>query len=460
VRRHRDEIVDGWALEKFLGEGGNGEVWRAERDGHRAALKILTVRDTKHPAYRRFRDEVEFHRGHEHHGVLPVIDACVPPKLGKANCAWLAMPEATEAEKALRGAPLVSVVEATAAFAETLAALGAKGVSHRDIKPDNLFLHEDLWKVGDWGLVSYPDKDALTRPGRKLGPTWFIAPEMLLNPEDADGRCADVYSLAKTLWVLAAGQKYPATGGTLRRDEPAFRLSSLLTDERADQLERLLEDATAHDPSKRPSMEDVALELHAWLAVKGAFAEGSSLQADDMSDLRRRIEAKTAPGQLAVKERLAWTMEAREYFEPWKGVLERQVLPLIRAGVADASLYNASPNDLHTAGLKGVEDLATAIADTSSFGTSAHSGPIGPVHVILTSLLGQTLIADRPFVRLVAGHLVSHGAQKTLVWSAYRDAPLASALHHSGFIDLIDGLKASARSALEEFAQRIEELTS
>jgi hypothetical protein len=207
-------------------------------------------------------------------------------------------------------------------------------------------------------------------------------------------------------------------------------------------------------------MEEVAAELRAWLTVKKSVEQGSAGQADDMSDLRRRIEAKTAPTQLVVKQRRAWTMESREYFEPWKGVVERQVLPLIRAAVPDASLYNASANDLYTAGLKTVEDIATAVADTSAFGVHAHSGPIGPVHVSLMSLLGQTLLADRPFVRLVAGHLVMHGAEKTLVWSDYRDAPLASARHQAGLIELIDGLKASVRPALEEFAERIEDLTS
>jgi hypothetical protein len=179
-----------------------------------------------------------------------------------------------------------------------------------------------------------------------------------------------------------------------------------------------------------------------------------------MSDLRGRIEAKTAPTQLTLKQRLAWTMESREYFDPWKGVVERQVLPLIRAAVPDATVYNADANDLYTAGLKAVDDIATAVADTSAFGAQAHSGPIGPVHFILRSLLGQTLLADRPFVRLVAGHLVMYGAEKTLVWSDYHDAPLAGARHQAGLIELIDGLKASVRPALEEFAKRIEELTS
>ena len=93
--------------------------------------------------------EVAFYRGYEQEGVLPLIDASVPENVATDHFAWLAMPEATVAGKALSGAPLVRVVAAVASFAETLAELGSEGVSHRDIKPENLFLHDRRWKVGD-----------------------------------------------------------------------------------------------------------------------------------------------------------------------------------------------------------------------------------------------------------------------------------------------------------------------
>ena len=457
--RHRaGEVIDGWTLEEFLGGGGNGEVWRAAREREVAALKLLFVRNPSHDAYRRFRAEVRFLRDYQHEGVLPLIDASVPDQLAKGQFAWLAMPQAELASVALDGASLRAVVEAVSAFAATLSDLADEGVSHRDVKPDNLFHHQDRWKVGDWGLVSYPSKEALTRAGRKLGPAWFLAPEMLSDPGHADGSRADVYSLAKTLWVLAAGQRFPATGGTLRRDEPAFRLSSVVADDRADQLERLLEDSTAHNSASRPTMRDFLGELNAWLRVDRSFQDPSPHSAPELSDLRRRIEAKTAPSQLAMKRRLNWTKESRDYFEPWKGVVERQVLSVIREAVPEATLLNATADDLYSGGLKDVADLGNAVADISATGVHTHSGPIGPTHVIMKSLLGQTLIADRPFVRLVAGHVVLHGSEKTLVWSDYEDAPLASAQHHEGLISLVDGLRDSARNALETFAEKIEEL--
>jgi serine/threonine protein kinase len=233
VRYRRGQILDTWGLARPLGAGGNGEVWRASREGapEVSALKIFRVRNPNRDAYPRFRAEVEFLRGCTHAGVLPLRDASVPEHPSDEHPAWLATPVATKASKALKRAELAQVVEAVSVWARTLAYLAREDVSHRDIKPDNLFLYQHDWMIGDWGLVSYPDKEAVTRPGHRVGPMWFIAPEMLSDPEHADGRLADVYSLAKTLWVLAAGQRWPVTGGTIRRDEPDFRLSTVVTDE-------------------------------------------------------------------------------------------------------------------------------------------------------------------------------------------------------------------------------------
>jgi serine/threonine protein kinase len=97
-------------------------------------------------------------------------------------------------------------------YALTLAGLAAKGIGHRDLKPENLFRHEGRWVIGDFGLATYPGKEPITVGERRLGPLYFIAPEMLREPDVADAGPADVYSLAKTLWALASGQRYPPEG--------------------------------------------------------------------------------------------------------------------------------------------------------------------------------------------------------------------------------------------------------
>src|SRR5262249_14157198 len=137
----------------------------------------------------------------------------VPDKPTPENQAWLAMPVATPIKDALMGKPIETVVEAIAEIAQTLAKLAdQRGITHRDIKPGNLYCYEGRWLVGDFGLVDLPDKNDLTRQGRPLGPAHYTAYELVADPTIPDTRPADVYSIGKTLWVLGTEQAYPPDG--------------------------------------------------------------------------------------------------------------------------------------------------------------------------------------------------------------------------------------------------------
>lgn len=101
-------------------------------------------------------------------------------------------------------------MDAAASIAETLVEIGGKGYAHRDIKPGNLYSYERGWALGDFGLVQYPEKEPIT--SEKLGPRYFVAPEMLSGTAVANGMNADIYLCAKTLWVLATGQHFAPPG--------------------------------------------------------------------------------------------------------------------------------------------------------------------------------------------------------------------------------------------------------
>src|SRR5262249_432448 len=137
---------------------------------------------------------------------------------------WYVMPVATSVREALGDDPEpVTVVGAVADIAATLTALEAEGVAHRDIKPDNLFKLDDQWVIGDFGLVSYPEKDPRTAHGRRLGPIEFMAPEMREDADWAKPYPADVWALSKTLWALLTSETFPLPGPH-RPGDPAYAL--------------------------------------------------------------------------------------------------------------------------------------------------------------------------------------------------------------------------------------------
>jgi serine/threonine protein kinase len=205
-----------WHTIRRLGGGGNAEVYVATDDVGEAALKVLHLRkqSAESEAYRRFRDEIAIHRRlTPRKGILPLLDANLPESPSRDDPGWLVTPLATPIERELGDRPeLHRVVETVAELAEVLAGLAEEGISHRDIKPNNLYAYQGEYVLGDFGLVSYPGKEIVTDGNRAVGPIYFQAPEMIFTPGTADGRLADVYSLAKTLWVLAAGQRWPLPG--------------------------------------------------------------------------------------------------------------------------------------------------------------------------------------------------------------------------------------------------------
>lgn len=286
-------IYGAWTLAGRLGKGGNGDVFRATRGDEVGAIKLLTAGGAKRVA--RFRDEVTaLEKCADILGVLPVLEAHLKPEGDEP--AWFVMGLATPISDALGDRPpLRRVVEACAEIATTLSAMHARGFSHRDIKPENLFRSGHRWTVGDFGLVSFEGKTAVTATGERIGPTFFIAPEMLNSAITADGRRADVFSLAKTLWVLATGQRYPLPGAYDLTQE-GFRIGTYLAEERTGPLDKLIASSTHFDPKARITMSQFVDELTAWLAPEPVAA--SEIQLDVKSYAveleRRRLAVEAA----------------------------------------------------------------------------------------------------------------------------------------------------------------------
>ena len=82
------------------------------------------------------------------------------------------------------------------------------GVTHRDLKPGNIFLRGDGTPVvGDFGLCFIEGGERLTFVDEAVGPRLFMAPEMEEGRSDEVGPWSDVYSLGKVLYWLVAQKR-------------------------------------------------------------------------------------------------------------------------------------------------------------------------------------------------------------------------------------------------------------
>ncbi len=353
MTRSPNKKIGPWTLGDQLGRGGNATVWTATRSENDTpvALKIINVRKVSREPYQRFVREIDFLRSHKSvEGLLPLVDAHLPAEPTKDDRPWLAMPIANPIDNALSGRPLHEVVEAVATLADTLWRLQREfDIAHRDIKPGNLYELDGAWLIGDFGLVALPDAAGLTASGKPLGPVHYTAYEMISDPSGADPHPADVYSLGKTLWVLATGQRFPPEGhqpvGTR-----SFEIGDFRPHAHAHVLDQEIDLMTRLDPAERPTKEQVARDLAAWRELASAPV------ALDVSEPRSRLRAKLRPTmseQDRQEERKEMALAAVRELQRLTAPLNRALKSLSSRTEIDSATDKMTTNILKSSGAHG-----------------------------------------------------------------------------------------------------------
>jgi serine/threonine protein kinase len=156
-------VVNGkWHIDARIGSGGMATVYAAtHRNGHRAALKMLHTQLSRDESTRaRFLREGYVGNAVAHDGVVRVQDDGVT----EDGCAFLVLDllegDTIEARRIRFGGalPIDEVMEIADQALDALGAAHDKGIVHRDIKPDNVFLCTDgRVKLLDFGLARMKD---------------------------------------------------------------------------------------------------------------------------------------------------------------------------------------------------------------------------------------------------------------------------------------------------------------
>jgi serine/threonine-protein kinase len=203
-----------YRLQRPLGQGGMGEVWAAHDAKLRrmVALKVLRSETPSDVAVKRFEREVAATSELTHPHTIRVFDYGVTDD----GLCYYAM-------ELLEGEDLADAVARMGPFAPqrcaqlmlqvcgALAEAHARGIVHRDIKPQNVFLsrvadNEDFVKVLDFGIAKRaqgPASTQLTGVDLVLGTPAYVSPEVAVG-RAADAR-SDVYGLGGLLYFLLTG---------------------------------------------------------------------------------------------------------------------------------------------------------------------------------------------------------------------------------------------------------------
>lgn len=210
-------LVGQYDVERELGRGGMATVYLARDRRHEryVAIKVLLPELTATAGTDRFRREIKLVARLQHPHILPLFDS------GEAaGMMFFVMPfvdgESLRARLDRDAAiPLQETMRIVRQLADALDYAHARGVVHRDVKPENVLLTGGQAVLADFGIAhapaaASPDGGTLTSAGMTLGTPRYMSPEQASAESDIDGR-SDLYSLGCVCYEMLSGSA-PFTG--------------------------------------------------------------------------------------------------------------------------------------------------------------------------------------------------------------------------------------------------------
>ncbi len=393
--RPPDEVSDGadpllasvllgrYEITRRIGQGGMGAVYEATHKliGKRVAVKVLLDKYAqKSQVVARLEQEARLASSIGHENIIDITDFGQTSD-GRTFVVMEFLEGESLGSAISREGPMEEqrAINVGYQIASALGAAHQKGVIHRDVKPDNVFLlkrrDQDYVKVVDFGISKSirldeeggAESPRLTQTGMVLGTPLYMSPEQARGDESLDHRI-DIYALGVILYELVTGEvpfkgnNYLSIISQVINEDPTPPRD--LRPELSPDLESVIMKALSKDRDKRyQTMEEIA---------------------DDLATLRADDGASTARSRIT----------ASRFRRPWKKRSGLRILAwvagiavVITAVVVTVSVWLSGEGD---SGAKTAAGVAAAAADASPPKPLPDAAPAKPaVEVVHVKILSR-----------------------------------------------------------------------
>ena len=277
-----------YVIERELGGGGMSRVFVARETAfdRRVVVKVLPPELSAAVSVERFRREIQLAAGLQHPHIVPVLTAGISEGLPYFTMPFVdgeSLRARLQREHELTVNDSIGILRDVA---KALAYAHARGVVHRDIKPDNVLLSGGSAVVTDFGVAkalsasAEPGSSGLTSLGMAMGTPAYMAPEQAAADPDTDHR-ADIYALGAMAYEMLTGRPlFPGrspqqvlAAHTLQTPQPVQQLRPSLPPALAQLVMRCLE----KHPADRPQTADALMrELESLATPSGGSAPAMS----------------------------------------------------------------------------------------------------------------------------------------------------------------------------------------
>ena len=457
----------------LIGKGGMGEVYRARdtRLDRTVAIKVLPAEfSVQEERLRRFEQEAQVLGALSHPNLLAIYD------VGAQDGTHFLVSELLEGESLRERLeegplPLRKAMELGVQIAKGLAAAHEKGIVHRDIKPDNIFLTRDgRAKILDFGLAKQAAAQGsgenatitavATQPGVVLGTAGYMSPEQVRG-KPADAR-SDIFSFGAILYEMVAALRafhgdssVETMNAILKQDPPA------ISGDVPPAIERVIRRCLEKVPDERfQSARDLSFALEALSAPSSSreIALSPALPAQE----KRRWPAMLLLAVAALALGAGGVFAAFKLRRPiapsfhqlifGRGFIETARFTPDGQNVVYGASFNGKPFEIFTTGLDGLESRSLGLPPANILGIGANGQmavSLGMHHTfnwMTTGTLAEVSLtggAPRPLLENVCDGDMSPDGKRTAIvrcsgTSETLEFPSGTVLFHtSGYISSV-----------------------
>jgi serine/threonine-protein kinase len=282
----RVQRLGAYTLERQLSEGGMATIYLARHAllKRPTAIKILKKHVATDEFIHRFEREVQLASQLLHPNTVEIYDFG-RTREGQPYYVMEYLDGVTLAELVAHSGrvPPGRVIHILRQVAAALREAHAKGMVHRDVKPENVMLcrrgEDDVVKLLDFGLVKNLERAEtrdITKQLKIVGTPRYMAPERLLNPSDVDAR-SDLYALGAVAYYLLTGRpifegddSLAISNQVLHRPAPSVRDAGV---EIPEPFELLIASCLEKDRNRRPPSAEAFIEALDRVASRLAWTQ-------------------------------------------------------------------------------------------------------------------------------------------------------------------------------------------